>query len=71
MKTFSIHETETQLASILLEIKNTGEQFVIYRDGEPVAELIPYQRKSRLIPHPVMSQITINYEPTETLTAEE
>ncbi|GAK58963.1 Prevent-host-death protein [Candidatus Vecturithrix granuli] len=71
MKTLNIHEAETQLLSILLEIKRTGEAYLIYRDREPIAELSPYRRKNRLIPHPVMSQITIDYDPTEPLSQNE
>lgn len=71
MKTLNAHEVETQLFSVLLDIEKTGERFVIYRDGVPVADLIPHHRKSRLTPHPVISQITINYDPTEPLTSDE
>jgi antitoxin (DNA-binding transcriptional repressor) of toxin-antitoxin stability system len=71
MKTLSIHDVETQLVSVLLDIEKKGEQFVICRDGKPVADIIPHRRKSRLTPHPVISQITIKYDPTETLTSDE
>ena len=71
MKTVSIHDIETQLLSVLLEVEKKGEHFVIYRDGVPIVDLIPHHRKSRLTPHPLISQISINYDPTEPLTADE
>ena len=71
MKTVSIHDIETQLLSMLLEIEKKGERVVIYRDGVPIVDLIPHRRKSRLTPHPLISQISINYDPTEPLTSDE
>jgi antitoxin (DNA-binding transcriptional repressor) of toxin-antitoxin stability system len=71
MKTVSIHDIETQLLSMLLEIEKKGERVVVYRDGVPIVDLIPHRRKSRLTPHPLISQISINYDPTEPLTADE
>ncbi len=41
MKTLSIHDVETGIFSALLEIEKKGEQFVICRDGIPIADLTP------------------------------
>jgi antitoxin (DNA-binding transcriptional repressor) of toxin-antitoxin stability system len=71
MKTVSIYDIETQLLSMLLEIEKNGEHVVIYRDGVPIVDLLPHRRKSRLTPHPLISQIRINYDPTEPLMADE
>ncbi len=71
MKTLSIYEAESGFSSVLAEIEEKGEIFIICRDGEPIADLIPHKRKSRLTPHPVMSSIKINYDPTETLSRDE
>ena len=71
MKTITIHDMETDMFSVLLEIEKRGEQFVICRDGVPIADLTPHRQKNRLTPHPLISQITVNYDPTETLTQDE
>ncbi len=71
MKTLSMQEAETQFAFFLMEIEQKGETFVICRNGKPVAALVPYRRKSRLTPHPVISRITLHYDPTEPLTQDE
>ena len=71
MKTVSIQDIGTQLFSVLLEIEKKGERFIICRDGVPIADLTPHRKKSRLTPHPLISQITVNYDPTEPLTDDE
>lgn len=71
MKTLSVQEAETQFMFFLMEIEQKGETFVICRNGMPVAEFAPYRRKSRLTPHPVISRITLHYNPTESLTQDE
>jgi antitoxin (DNA-binding transcriptional repressor) of toxin-antitoxin stability system len=71
MKALNIHETKTHLSSLLVEVEERGETFLICRNGKPVANLVPHRTKSRLMPHPSMSRIEIKYNPTEPLTAEE
>ena len=62
MKTLSIQDVEADIFSVLLEIEKRGEQFVICRDGVPIADLTP---------HPLISQVKVNYDPTEALTDDE
>lgn len=71
MRTITINEKGTDISAALSQIEKKGETFIIYRNGKPVADLIPHIRKSRRIPHPVMSDIKINYNPVETLTHDE
>ena len=71
MKTIGVHEAKTRLSAILAHIEETGESFLVCRRGKPVAELVPHRKRGRLEPHPVMSRIKINYDPTETLTDDE
>jgi antitoxin (DNA-binding transcriptional repressor) of toxin-antitoxin stability system len=71
VKALSVYDVETQISAVLVEIEKKGEQFIIYRDGEPIADLVPHHRKSRLTPHPVISKIHINYDPTEPLNEDE
>ena len=63
------HEAKTRLSAILAEVES-GESYVICRNGKPVADLVAHQRKKRSAPHPVMSKIAIKYDPTEELAAE-
>jgi antitoxin (DNA-binding transcriptional repressor) of toxin-antitoxin stability system len=59
------------ISSILMEIEEKNETFIFYRDGIPVADLIPHQQIKRRVPHPTMSAIKINYDPTEMLAQDE
>jgi antitoxin (DNA-binding transcriptional repressor) of toxin-antitoxin stability system len=71
MKTLNVHEAKTRLSWLLAEVEEKGEVFLICRNGQPVAELIPHVRKTRLKPHPMLRRIRIDYDPTESLSAEE
>ncbi len=71
MKTINIHEAKTRLSSVLAEVSEKGETYVICRNGTPVADLVPHVKRSRLSPHPVLSRLRIKYDPTEPLSAEE
>jgi antitoxin (DNA-binding transcriptional repressor) of toxin-antitoxin stability system len=67
MKTLNVHEAKTRLSSILAEVEEKGETFLICRNGKPIADLVPHVKKSRLALHPVLSRIRIRYDPTEPL----
>lgn len=71
MKTLNITEADSNFFPVLAEIEEQGEMFIICRNGKPIADLIPHSRKSRRHPHPIMSAIRINYDPTETLDQDE
>ncbi|MGC8494242.1 MAG: type II toxin-antitoxin system Phd/YefM family antitoxin [Syntrophobacteraceae bacterium] len=71
MRTLNIHEAKTNLSSVLAEIEEKGEAFVICRNGKPVAELVPYRHRNRLQHHPILSNIRIDYDPVENLSEEE
>jgi len=71
MKTLNITEADSNFFPALAEIEEQGEIFIICRNGEPIADLVPHGRKSRRYPHPIMSAIRINYDPTETLDQDE
>jgi len=71
MKTLNVHEAKTRLSAVLADIEATGETFLVCRHGKPVAELIPHRKPNRLKPHPVLSKIKINYDPTEPLGEDE
>lgn len=67
----NVHDAKTNFSSLLAKIENSSESFVICRNGEPVADLVPHKTKNRLKSHPVLSKIKINYDPTEPLSENE
>jgi prevent-host-death family protein len=71
MKTVNVHEAKTNLSSLLATIESTKDRIVICRNGKPVADLVPHRPKDRTKPHPFLSKVEINYDPTEPLTEEE
>lgn len=70
MKTVNIHEAKTRLSQVLMEIES-GETYIICRNGEPVAQLMQYKPPKRTVQDPVLSKISIHYEPTEELQPDE
>lgn len=71
MKTLNIHEAKTQLSSLLQQIDDNDTSFVICKNGKPIATLCPFIKGDRTQTHTVMSDFTIDYDPTETLSNEE
>ncbi len=71
MKTVNVHEAKTNFSSLLASVEDGSETFVICRNGEPVADLVPHKRASRIKPHPTLSKIKIGYDPVEPLTGDE
>jgi prevent-host-death family protein len=71
MKTVNVHEAKTNFSSLLATVEDSSESFIICRNGEPVADLVPHKKVNRLKPHPVLSKIKINYDPTEPLSESE
>ena len=70
MKNINIHEAKTNLSSIL-KLVSQGKKFLICKNGKPIADLVPHEHRKRTESHPVMSKITINYDPLEELSSEE
>ncbi len=71
MKTVNVHEAKTNFSSLLTTVEGSGGSFVICRNGEPVADLVPHQRMSRIKKHPVLGKIKISYNPVEPVSDEE
>ena len=71
MKTVNVHEAKTHFSSLLATVEDSSESFVICRNGEPVADLVPHQRATRVKTHPVLGKIKIGYDPVEPLSADE
>jgi antitoxin (DNA-binding transcriptional repressor) of toxin-antitoxin stability system len=71
MKALNVHETKTNLSSILAQVETQGEKFTICRNGKPIADLVPHQIQSRLVPDPLLSKVKVKYDLTEPLTLED
>jgi prevent-host-death family protein len=46
MGSYNVHEAKSNLSRLLQKVA-AGEEVIIMRDGEPVAELIPYRKRTR------------------------
>jgi len=71
MKAVNVHEAKTKFSGLLAEIEEKGASFVICRNGEPVADLVPHRQKVSMAPDPKLGAIKINYDPIEELGEEE
>ena len=71
MKTVNVHEAKTNFSRLLASVEDVGESFVICRNGEPVADLVPHKRVSRIKPHPILRKMKIKYDPVETASEAE
>ena len=71
MKMLNVHEAKTHLSTLLKEIEETGERVVICRNGKPVADLSAHKPIDRLTVHAQLSDIRIEYDPTEPLGEDE
>ena len=72
MISVNVHDAKTNLSSLLARVESKQERISICRNGKPVADLVPHRPvKRNMKPHPVLSKIKINYDPTEVLTPEE
>ncbi len=71
MKSVNVHEAKTTFSSLLASVEAGHESFVICRNGEPVADLVPHKRANRIKTHPTLSRIKIEYDPVEPMSADE
>ena len=71
MKRVNIHEAKTNFSSLLAKLEADSEAIVICRNGEPVADLVPHKRISRIKTHLVLGKIKIDYDPVEPLAPDE
>ena len=72
MTTVNLLKAQKSFSSLLSRVVQKDERIVICQNGKPVADLVAHRPFKRNIkPHPVMSKIKINYDPTESLTPAE
>lgn len=65
MKSVNVHSAKTNFSRLLAEIESGGESILICRNEHPVAELSPHKVERDFSLDPILSQIEINYDPTE------
>jgi len=72
MITVNMHEAKSRLSALIKVMEETGQNIVICRHGEPVAEISPVKSKriSPLQMHPELAG-RILYDPLEPATADE
>jgi len=71
MKTVNVHEAKTHFSRLLAAVEKNSEAIVICRNGQPVANLVPHQRRDRTRIHPTLRKIKIKYDPVEPLSEDE
>jgi prevent-host-death family protein len=71
MKTLNVHEAKTRLSAVLADVEEKGEEYLICRNGRPVADLVPHVKKTRLKAHPALKRIRLRYDATEPLAEDE
>ena len=75
MITVNMHEAKSRLSELVKAVEEKGEKIVLCRHGKPVAEINKPSARAgkfnRLKPHPKLSRIQIDYDPTEPLQPDE
>lgn len=64
----NIHAAKTQLSGILTDIERRGVRYVICRDGQPVADLVPHRPINRMVPNKKLGAIRMKFAPDEDLS---
>lgn len=65
MKTVNIHDAKTGLSRLLAEVEKSGKRFVICRNGEPIADLVPHETDVSMVADKQLGAIKIKYDPIE------
>lgn len=72
MDSVSIEEAASHLPELIKRVQTGQAVFAITRDGSAVAYITPVRPpKRRTAPHPQLSQIRVNYDPTRPLDKNE
>ena len=65
MKTVNIHDAKTGFSRLLMEVEKNGRRFVICRNGEPIADLVPHESEVSMVADKHLGAIKIKYDPIE------
>ena len=67
MTKINIHEAKTHLSELLQRVKH-GEEFLICRNGEPIADLVPHRKWNRLTVDPFLSKVVVKGDLTKPIS---
>lgn len=69
----NIYEAKTQLSRLIAAVETRGERIVLCRNGTPVADIVPHEKKlpSSLPPDPDLLGARFLNDPTAPLSAED
>jgi len=71
MTVVNIHDAKTRLSGLLAEVEKNGRRFVICRNGEPIADLIPHQTEVPMTSDKRLGAIKLKYDPIEEVSESE
>lgn len=71
MKSVNVHEAKTRFSGLLAEIEAKGAGFIICRNGEPVADLVPHRRTVSMAADKKLGAFKIDYDPVEALSEDD
>ncbi len=71
MKMINVHKAKTQLSAVLADIENKGAEYVICRNGKPVADLVPHEMKDRLKTDRSLPRVKVKCDLTKPLTEDD
>src|SRR3954462_10054582 len=67
----NMHEAKTRLSELVKALEMKNEPIILCRNGEPVAQIVPFRKKvDRLNADPSLL-VKIKYDPTEPLSEDE
>ena len=67
MTKINIHDAKTHLSELLQRVKR-GEEFLICRNGEPIADLVPHRKWNRLKVDSFLSKVVVKGDLTKPIS---
>jgi antitoxin (DNA-binding transcriptional repressor) of toxin-antitoxin stability system len=69
----NMQQIKSRLSELVKAVEVQSETVIICRYGKPVAEIrsLPLMKTDRLTPDPDLKPVSIHYDPTEPLAADE
>jgi prevent-host-death family protein len=65
MVTVNTHEAKTHLSELLMKVERKHETILICRNGNPVAELLPWHKtRNPLAKNPKLSKFILHEDPS-------
>jgi prevent-host-death family protein len=68
----NIYEAKSQLSKLIAQVEETGEPYVICRNGKPVADLVPHRQvRDPLTPDPELRGARFTGDPVAGLSEQD